>query len=249
MKQTLISASIVAMLSTGAIAGNIDTAIADPVIAPPALTSTDWSGSYCGLSYSSGGGTDAGSSGSTFDYFDDTAIGGFCGNNWQRSNLVYGVELNVTAGSLALDDIWGGDELGTRTELRARVGYATGDALIYGFLGYGTSEYTWDGIFVSGGYDVAGGTYGLGVDYMVTDSMFAGLEVSNLELKGMPSDGNGEHTHDINVISLRIGWKFNYATPHVTREGRPYLGRPFAFQAVSANCWDRTSIPNALPTA
>ena len=206
MKQTLISASIVAMLSTGAIAGNIDTAIADPVIAPPALTSTDWSGSYCGLSYSSGGGTDAGSSGSTSDYFDDTAIGGFCGNNWQRSNLVYGGELNVTAGSLAIDGF--SDELGTRTELRARVGYAMGDALVYGFLGYGTSDVKWGGTN-PGGYDVAGGTYGMGVDYMVTDSMFAGLEVSNLELKGMPSGGIGEHTHDINVISLRIGWKFN----------------------------------------
>jgi len=207
MKQTLISASIVAMLSTGAIAGNIDTAIADPVITPPALTSTDWSGSYCGLSYSSGGGTDAGSSGSTYDYFDDTAIGGFCGNNWQRSNLVYGGELNVTAGSLAIDNGFS-DELGTRTELRARVGYAMGDALVYGFLGYGTSDVKWGGTN-PGGYDVAGGTYGMGVDYMVTDSMFAGLEVSNLELKGMPTGGNGEHTHDINVISLRIGWKFN----------------------------------------
>ena len=206
MKQTLISASIVAMLSSGAIAGNIDTAIADPVITPPATTVTDWSGSYCGLSYSSGGGTDAGSSGSTFDYFDDTAIGGFCGNNWQRSNLVYGGELNVTAGSLAIDGF--SDELGTRTELRARVGYAMGDALVYGFLGYGTSDVKWGGTN-PGGYDVAGGTYGMGVDYMVTDSMFAGLEVSNLELKGMPTGGNGEHTHDINVISLRIGWKFN----------------------------------------
>ena len=37
MKQTLISASIVAMLSSGAIAGNIDTATADPVITPPNL--------------------------------------------------------------------------------------------------------------------------------------------------------------------------------------------------------------------
>ena len=207
MKQTLISASIVAMLSTGAIAGNIDTATADPVIAtPPTSTSTDWSGSYCGLSYSSGGGTESSVYYGTYDYVDDTAIGGFCGNNWQRSNLVYGGELNVTAGSLAIDGF--SDELGTRTELRARVGYAMGDALVYGFLGYGTSDVKWGGTN-PGGYDVAGGTYGMGVDYMVTDSMFAGLEVSNLELKGMPTGGNGEHTHDINVISLRIGWKFN----------------------------------------
>ena len=203
MKQTLISASIVAMLSSGAIAGNIDTATADPVIATsPTLTSTDWSGSYCGLSYSSGGGTESGSKGSTYDYVDDTAIGGFCGNNWQRSNLVYGVELNVTAGSLAIDN-YDFDELGTRTELRARVGYVMGDALVYGFLGYGTSEITWDAEVV-GEYDVAGGTYGLGIDYMVTDSMFAGLEVSNLELLGQTND----EIHNINVISLRIGYNY-----------------------------------------
>ena len=173
---------------------------------PPASTSTDWSGSYCGLSYSSGGGTESSAYYGTYDYVDDTAIGGFCGNNWQRNNLVYGGELNVTAGSLVLDDGWGG-ELGTRTELRARVGYAMGDALVYGFLGYGTSEITWVGGTPPFGYDVAGGTYGMGVDYMVTDSMFAGFEVSNLELTG--TKGGGEHTHDINVISLRIGWKFN----------------------------------------
>jgi len=209
MKQTLISASIVAMLSSGAIAGNIDTATADPVITPPASTSTDWSGSYCGLSYSSGGGTESSAYYGTYDYVDDTAIGGFCGNNWQRNNLVYGGELNVTAGSLA-QYAGNHDELGTRTELRARVGYAMGDALVYGFLGYGTSDLTF--VNTGTGYDVAGRTYGLGVDYMVTDRMFAGFEVSNLELTGTPTVGTGhvvEYTHDITVISLRIGWKFN----------------------------------------
>ena len=210
MKQTLISASIVAMLSSGAIAGNIDTAIADPVITPPPTTTvTDWSGSYCGLSYSSGGGTESSAYYGTYDYVDDTAIGGFCGNNWQRSNFVYGVELNVTVGSLA-QYAGNHDELGTRTELRARVGYPMGDALVYGFLGYGTSDLTF--VNSGNGYDVAGGAYGLGVDYMVTDRMFAGFEVSNVELTGTPTVGNGhgvEYTHDINVISLRIGWKFN----------------------------------------
>ena len=201
MKQTLISASIVAMLSSGAIAGNIDTATADPVITPPASTSTDWSGSYCGLSYSSGGGTESSAYYSTYDYVDDTAIGGFCGNNWQRNNLVYGGELNVTAGSLA-QYAGNHDELGTRTELRARVGYAMGDALVYGFLGYGTSDLTF--VNTGTGYDVAGGTYGLGIDYMVTDSMFAGLEVSNLELLGQTND----EIHNINVISLRIGYNY-----------------------------------------
>jgi opacity protein-like surface antigen len=203
MKQTLISASIVAMLSSGAIAGNIDTATADPVIAtPPASTSTDWSGGYVGLSYSSVDGTMCydGTCNYIYDYSDDTAIGVFSGYNWQRSNLVYGGELNVTVGPLSQEQH--ADKLGNIIELRGRVGYAMGDALVYGFLGYGTSRITHP---AASPYDVAGGTYGLGVDYMVTDSMFAGFEVSKLELIGHTNDD----IHNINVISLRIGWKFN----------------------------------------
>ena len=202
MKQTFISASIVAMLSTGAIAGNIDTAIADPVIAiPPTSTVTDWSGGYVGLSYSSVDGTMCydGTCNYNYDYVDDTAIGVFGGYNWQRSNFVYGGELNVTVGPLSQESH--SDELGTRTELRARVGYAMGDALVYGFLGYGTSRITHP---AASPYDVAGGTYGLGVDYMVTDSMFAGFEVSKLELIGHTNDD----IHNINVISLRIGYNY-----------------------------------------
>ena len=207
MKQTLISASIVAMLSSGAIAGNIDLAIADAVMTPPASTSTDWSGSYCGMSYSSVDGTEY-SAGTRNDYVDGTAIGGFCGNNWQRSNLVYGGELNVTAGSLGITTSGPPiDHLGTRIELRARVGYALGDALVYGFLGYGESEIT----STRGSPPLRPRRRDVwtGCCYMVTDRMFAGLEVSNLELKGRPPGDFGEYTHDINVISLRIGWKFN----------------------------------------
>ena len=200
MKQTFISASIVAMLSSGAIAGNIDTATADPVIIPPTSTVTDWSGGYVGLSYSSVDGTMCydGTCNYIYDYSADTAIGVFGGYNWQRSNFVYGGELNVTVGPLSQESH--SDELGTRTELRARVGYAMGDALVYGFLGYGTSSITTS----AREYDVAGGTYGLGIDYMVTDSMFAGLEVSNLELLGQTND----EIHNINVISLRIGYNY-----------------------------------------
>ena len=209
MKQTLISTSIVAMLSTGAIAGNIDLVTADPVIAiPPTSTVTDWSGGYVGLSYSARGGTmdyffNFGGY-SSYVYVDDTAIGVFGGYNWQRGNLVYGGELNVTEGSLVLDGF--NEKLDTTIELRGRVGYAMGDALVYGFFGYGMSEYMNLGLN-SRQHDVAGGTYGLGIDYMVTDSIFAGLEVSNRELTGTTTFGS-DQTNYIDMISLRIGYNY-----------------------------------------
>ena len=205
MKQTLMSASIVAMLSSGAIAGNIDTATADPVITPPTSTVTDWSGGYVGLSYSSVDGTmQYANSITVYEYVEDSAIGVFAGYNWQSGNLVYGGELNVTEGLVGITN-YPTEGLDTTIELRARAGYATGDMLAYGFLGYGKSEYEFPN---SGTLDVAGVTYGAGVDYMITNTIFTGLEFSHRELKGDHSM-SGEQTSSIDMISLRIGWKFN----------------------------------------
>ena len=201
MKQTLISASIVAMLSSGAIAGNIDTAIADPVITPPTSTVTDWSGGYVGLSYSSVDGTMEWSGHSTvFDYIEDSAIGVFAGYNWQSGNLVYGGELNVTGGLVGVNGHgfdYTSEGLGNTIELRARAGYATGDMLAYGFFGYGRSSYG-----TNSRVDVAGVTYGAGVDYMVTTSMFAGLEFSHRELV------QTLQTNSLDFITLRIGYNY-----------------------------------------
>ncbi|MEJ6509587.1 MAG: outer membrane beta-barrel protein, partial [Octadecabacter sp.] len=138
---------------------------------------------------------------SVYEYLQDSAIGVFAGYNWQRGNLVYGGELNVTEGSLVLEGY--NEELDTTIELRGRVGYAMGDALVYGFFGYGMSEY----VYSSSQHDVAGGTYGLGIDYMVTDSIFAGLEVSNRELTGTTGTGT-DQTNYIDMISLRIGYNY-----------------------------------------
>ena len=205
MKQTFISASIVAMLSSGAIAGNTDLAIADPVITPPPTsTVTDWSGGYVGLSYSSVEGTMEYSTGPVAYEYEDSAIGVFAGYNWQRSNLVYGGELNVSAGSLDLAGF--NEKLDTRIELRGRVGYAMGDALVYGFFGYGMSEFGKPG--VPDAWDVDGVTYGVGVDYMITNTIFAGLEFSHRELKGNATTPQSIQTSSIDMISLRIGYNY-----------------------------------------
>jgi opacity protein-like surface antigen len=96
MKQTFISASIVAMLSTGAIAGNIDTPTADSVIAPPPTsTVTDWSGAYVGLSYgfASGDYSFTQLNGVNRDMDDGSLTQLFGGYQVQRGALVYGGEL------------------------------------------------------------------------------------------------------------------------------------------------------------
>lgn len=195
----------------GAIAGNIDTATADPVIAiPPTSTVTDWSGGYVGLSYSSVDRTmEWNGQATVFEYIEDSAIGVFAGYNWQSSNLVYGVELNVTEDLVGVTDPGitnhPSEGLDTTIELRARAGYATGDALVYGFFGYGRSSYGSlgnNGEWAVSQRDVAGVTYGLGVDYMVTTSIFAGLEFSHRELV------QASQTNSLDFITLRIGYNY-----------------------------------------
>lgn len=58
-------------------------------------------------------------------------------------------------------------------------------------------------------YEVAGGTYGIGSDYMVSDSIFVSLEVSHRELTHRSTNDYSPQTNDFDVISLRIGYKFN----------------------------------------
>jgi opacity protein-like surface antigen len=205
MKRTLILASIVAMLSTGAIAGNTDLATADPdkAIAPTSNV-TDWSGSYVGLSYSSVDGTLTYNNQTTvYEILEDSAIGVFAGYNWQSGNLVYGSELNVTERLVGLTG-FPTEYLGNTIELRGRGGYAIGDTLAYGFLGYSKSDFTNS----QGTWDVDGVTYGLGVDYMVTTSIFAGLEFSNRELSGATVNAGQKQESSIDMISLRLGYKF-----------------------------------------
>ena len=136
-----------------------------------------------------------------YEYIEDSAIGVFAGYNWQSGNLVYGGELNVTEGLVGITN-YPTEGLDTTIELRARAGYATGDMLAYGFLGYGKSEY---GEWGYDSWDVVGVTYGAGVDYMITNTIFAGLEFSHRELTGEVLT----QISSIDMISLRIGWKFD----------------------------------------
>lgn len=141
-------------------------------------TVTDWSGAYVGLSYSDVSGTMTFSNQPfTYYYTEDAAFGVFSSYNWQRGKFVYGFELNATQG---LDGLQGfpGEGLGHTTEFRGRSGYAIGDALAYGFLGYGAAVYA----DFANSWDVNGITYGVGVDYMITDNIFAGLEFSRREM-------------------------------------------------------------------
>ena len=187
------------------------------------------------------------SSGSSFDWendIDGTMYGAFAGVNFQSGSIVYGVEAAYSMGSVgfydddpsfsgsverAIDDAGDfsssevdefGGEFNSFIDLKARVGFAAGKALIYGFAGWSFGEYEYSGVFDGSSETFAistgGMNYGAGIDMLVTDNFFMGLEVifreqaANVGAGSIPA--GGEYTWDMSAtiqeVELRGGWKF-----------------------------------------
>ena len=89
------------------------------------------------------------------------------------------------------------------------MGYSAGSALIYGVLGYSTATTVESPGNVD--IDTNGINYGVGVDYMVSDRFFMGVELLQRNLDGdYTSSGFPGWTFDgrSQSVSLRGGFKF-----------------------------------------
>lgn len=169
-----------------------------------ATADSDWLGFYGGLSYATVSGEINASStvnvGVTLE--DSSAPGLFAGYNWQQGNFVYGGELNYTN----VETNYTGFPTAVQdpvVELRARVGYAlTEDLLAYGFFGVSRSGIT-EG---SNQVDQNGTAYGIGADFMVTDDIFSGFEVSRRDVSG--TFISSTLSTDIDIVALRVGYRF-----------------------------------------
>jgi outer membrane immunogenic protein len=212
MKHTFISASIIAMLATGAIAGNIDLATADPVIAiTPTTTVTDWSGAYVGLSYGLATGdldTTVVSFIERYDFEDGSAVGGFAGYNWQSGAMVYGAELAYHSIDEMFVLIAGGDDtINATIDLRGRIGYAVGSALIYGAAGYSSIDQT---VNATDENTLTGYNFGVGVEYQIRDNIVVGLDYTTRVVEG--ENNSTTNVFDIestvNTLSLRVAYHF-----------------------------------------
>jgi opacity protein-like surface antigen len=87
-------------------------------------------------------------------------------------------------------------------ELRARAGYAFDRVMVYGFVGAARSTLTDVGVEVR----QTGVSYGLGMQALVTQSMFVGVELARRDVSG---DALGFTVgSDIDTVSLRAGFQF-----------------------------------------
>lgn len=209
MKCALIAAATIAAVSTSAIAGGPTVVAEDPSPAamPAPAPVTDWAGAYAGLQYGRTGANYADdSTAQYFDFSDGTAAGGLLGYNMQRGAIVYGAEIGYSSVSGSSLILGGGDDtLDSLMDLRVRLGYATGRTLIYGALGYSKAETVING---TSSVTLTGASFGVGLDALVTERVFLGLDYSRRELSG--SDDLSIYNFDstIDTVGLRLGLKF-----------------------------------------
>ncbi len=210
--------------------------------------SFDWNGVYAGMF------AGVGSTSSDWNGFDDDDIGQFTTNidaslkdtvfvlgalagiNFQRENMVFGVEADITwfdsgehehlDGAEGLDLISEIDLLGS---LRARLGWAADRTLIYvtGGLAFSDAEHTWDdgsGIVGGGLFDQPpesvdldfGWVVGLGIEHAWTDNWLVRVEGFYYDLGSKDGEVSNEEETDtfevdqeIWVGRIGVSYKFN----------------------------------------
>ncbi|WP_343079372.1 outer membrane protein [Ostreiculturibacter nitratireducens] len=173
---------------------------------PPA----DWSGYYIGvLAGSTDDRNEVTDNGAPYDIFDTSGsgAGAYLGYNVQTGAMVYGGELAYSPWKTDSNDhtVLQRDYL----DLKGRLGYAMGQALFYGVVGYTHGISKENPANVS--EDATGLNYGLGVEYQFAQRFTVGAEYLERRLDADYTDsGFPGYEGDIKSqsVMLRIGMKF-----------------------------------------
>lgn len=211
MKKTLLISALAAFVSTSTYAADLVTAepVAPEVVEQVPVSA--WDGAYIGALGGAGwlkGDYDFGAS-SAHRTNMGGLLGAFAGYNFQlENNVVLGVEgdfsYNWNQSSVRGNDI-GTDWAGS---VRGRVGYAFDDALIYGAAGWTTSRGFIDP--PASGKKTAnlnGYTLGAGVDYKVTQNIFARAEYRFNDF-GTEKIGGVNFDDKQHAVIFGVGYKF-----------------------------------------
>lgn len=176
------------------------------LISAGAAAAQDWSGSYGGLSLTNlrGDWQHRNASGVVYNdgaYSNDAGLGLFAGYNFQSGQFVYGAEVAVAQPGGFCFEEYPNECTDRLVDLKARLGFAAGSALVYGVAGMTRADYDLGGTQV-----LTGTAYGLGLDFRLSEKYFVGGEVLRRELDYADQDYKTEHS--INSVSLRFGMSF-----------------------------------------
>ncbi|WP_255571886.1 outer membrane protein [Celeribacter sp. PS-C1] len=186
--------SAMALTAPAFAGGYSEPVIEQPTIAPAPVmpvSGSDWTGGYAGATLGYGWGDDA------LDDADDMTYGVFGGYNYDFGQFVLGGELEYLGSEIENDTA----NLDDMTRLKLRAGYDAGPALIYGVVGaaYANAD------IAGSSYSDTGYTYGVGVDYAVTDSINVGAEVLQNEFDEFDNSGTDLSA---TTVGARVSFKF-----------------------------------------
>ena len=202
MKHLLLTTAASIVAASAAFAGSPTLAPVDPTpMAPPVVAAADWSGFYIGAmgAYLFGDSDDLTVVPTVSDAFDGYGGGVFAGYNYQTGGgFVLGAEV---AGSLGNMVFAAPPDLGvTLVDGKVRLGFASGDALIYGAGGLSYASY-------DNGDEGWGWNLGAGIDYLVTDNVFVGVAYTYRDITD--SVNTPEQWEDrFSTIEARVGLRF-----------------------------------------
>ena len=212
MKTTLLLAAALACSTSAAFAADIMT---QEPIAPEAVVEPvayGWDGGYLGIFGGAGflrGDYDFGPA-STTRKSTGGMLGGFAGWNAQLdNNIVLGIEgdFSYNWNSKSFQGYEGGTDW--TGSVRGRLGYALDDALIYGTAGWTATRAYLDppGAAGESNRTLHGYTVGAGVDYKLTESMFARGEYRFSDFGDRDIGGTNVDLKQ-HAIILGVGFKF-----------------------------------------
>ncbi len=217
MKNALLTTAIATCLASTAFAGVLEyTPVVEAEMIAPAIT--DWSGPYVGVLFATGSATQdfvhdfgEGTESWTGADLEGTMYGAFAGYNAQRGSYVFGVEGAYSTGLFSwaesLRETETGQELTNVIDLKARAGIVAGDALIYGFAGWSMGDYRMYDMYSDNTYAVDGMNYGVGADFLITDSIFVGADYIVRDLSGATWP-NETVSLGVQALELRVGINF-----------------------------------------
>lgn len=211
MSKFIFSGAVLAFMMSGA--AHAADAVSSFAASPPEASqpsSFSFAGGYAGIQGGYGWGESfvtTGVDSGTID-FDGGRFGAFAGYNWgMGSSVIAGVEADLAYDWN--DQADGVDTLGTNLQggLRARLGYAADRALFYAAGGWTATQFTYEEPGVSNDQTMNGWTLGAGIDYAVTDRVFARGEYRYNDYGSETIDGV-EFDFKQHVVQVGLGVKF-----------------------------------------
>jgi outer membrane immunogenic protein len=190
--------------------------------------SYSWAGLYVGGSAGFGtGDTQTTIEGRSFaDYEVNGAIfGAHVGYNFQRGNVVFGVEAGINGTDMDGSQQILGPLLTSERELDwyatavARLGYTSGKTLFYGFGGVAWADVTTkvSSIFaensIEGEDTHIGWTAGLGIEHALDDRFSVRVEYSHVDLgegDGLLTEFDVDHNVDVKFDAIKIGASYKF---------------------------------------